>query len=1680
MNDHPYESLPGRLEFTPARLFESAALQRAIGQCTAHCEVFHDLLRNAPSATGESWARYWQARAAGTPVSRREHALEQFLGHLRASHDCALLSGALEREQLSAVTGVLANPEWLRLGNRQLSIETPIAGNHAWPGALVFGIEGQAQLVLYRPGRQPALIACPSRQALEDELAPGLEAGQPTGYLSVDSPTAGFDTLMAGLLRLPLDTQRGSLVILAAPPPLDPAIEESWQPSLHDFGSLAADVPHDVARQQVQRQLDLLAPWAENQAPLIEHRDALRDARDTADQAIERLLRGSWRDTPMEAQVLADLLSAQHAGLRAHARLQHLLGQVSAVELAWIESVITQGDAFPSPGTQTIAAHPLLYRPATQGGQSDADRHLIEAALVITHRDALDRSNTEHALLLYWPGQHGGLLRCTSRSVLELCLGAPPGSALAVGLSPVHGDALRGVIAYHLDHARRALVDDQARDDAAVHHEDALRLRLQVPAHAAREAALKTLRHEQASADLAAALPHWLATTSQETRLALRGLLERYAMAMRQAQALLSRDLPHRELFCSQRIHRRLAQDFEAYDGTLLWVELPRSTSRRRDPIAGSGAPGVPYREVLVPSVERELHGLQELLLANLDEAMSDRLMFLTVHCPGADERVRQALVSGVDKAYLQALASELDLAQAYEDCILASYRGLEETSHAAQYRRECLVRPWRLMLQVHGLLALARRQLTPEGQAILDIALDASASGHYRTAGHDIRLIGALLGSGGADTGQMPVALSGVTFVNDQRSGITLLCLPEHPSQPLAQYASLEAARLALYEQARHSEGLDYLAARTLLGSRDAHRARLRQALGRGFDGIIALGATWPAHLSLAHHLLDAQMGRVIAAHRATSRSNRDLWRENFAYQSGMVFNYLKMVLGFVPVLGSVIAVYDFFDAAYGAAEALVQGQGECAIEALEQALVAFIDAAMDLTPAVAINLNARAARRLARQRVPDRRAMTEQASRQRLERFVGYEYEGPLSLIDVQPGSMGRFKGIYRHAEGDFILIDDRPCKVQWDATAHTWRLAGTPRKGFRRAVALDAQGRWDTHFALYGTHLQGGGAGGGQALGHLAERLEPYWPAAIREWLPRFWVDRMHRRQRLLHSQALAEERQLQESLARSNELYERFDRANDSDRLAMIATLEQRCLADIELGKRLYDTWHGYQQLSSGRNRQVPLRQKARVATVVGDRLVHLLELKVRRSRRRLAEIGVLHHRIAEAPDLAHQLPWWRELRQKSIEHLAERDKIFEVVDQLDTWHNRGESTSVLRKVHDHYQQALNAEFREFFSTQHLMHAAQRFDDASPGAMFLTQRLQESQAATVRASNTLLDLQDVRATVQQRRQIQEQLRQACLDYKRRLQSSQASAPQLFDGPCLQRLHDNLDAVIARVDRAIRRTPAVARPPRGPSTPRLFQTIEGQLYIGDYLPATASRPEYMVMRGETGAEVGRFVSAGEHWRPLAASRPANPHEVSKLKAAAVRLMADLDSYQGRIEAYQRQGMLPVDLEHMMTIKADDLESCARRLVDLDSTATEPAQLLDHARKLRVTGKAMRVAQIKRSTQPNEGQLVYLLEQRLVELQRLPGRRPLKTNDHLQEYAVIDLSDPARTTLWYAHFHYRDPQTPFEQYGAAHLKLAVDRYRGPEWQSGQPVPVPIWRGAISRQVASRHFAGL
>ena len=131
------------------------------------------------------------------------------------------------------------------------------------------------------------------------------------------------------------------------------------------------------------------------------------------------------------------------------------------------------------------------------------------------------------------------------------------------------------------------------------------------------------------------------------------------------------------------------------------------------------------------------------------------------------------------------------------------------------------------------------------------------------------------------------------------------------------------------------------YLSRRTLAGDPAAHGARITEACLRQFDGIIGIGLAWPATTSLARHLCDAHKGRLIVAHRASSRSRYDLFMERYALESGMVFNYIRMALGAIPFVGTLVALFDAWLAANQAAAAVQRGEADEALVQLEACLL-------------------------------------------------------------------------------------------------------------------------------------------------------------------------------------------------------------------------------------------------------------------------------------------------------------------------------------------------------------------------------------------------------------------------------------------------------------------------------------------------------------------------------------------------------------------------------------------------------------------------------------------------------------------------------------------------------------------------------------------------------------------
>ncbi|MNG13068.1 hypothetical protein D3C84_967210 [compost metagenome] len=100
---------------------------------------------------------------------------------------------------------------------------------------------------------------------------------------------------------------------------------------------------------------------------------------------------------------------------------------------------------------------------------------------------------------------------------------------------------------------------------------------------------------------------------------------------------------------------------------------------------------------------------------------------------------------------------------------------------------------------------------------------------------------------------------------------------------------------------------------------------------------------------------------------------------------------------------------------------------------------------------------------------------------------------------------------------------------------------------------------------------------------------------------------------------------------------------------------------------------------------------------------------------------------------------------------------------------------------------------------------------------------------------------------------------------------------------------------------------------------------------------------------------------------------------------------------------------------------------------------------------------------------------ELEYLLGKGQVKLKRLVKRKSLASTrdwaqEYLDEYVVLHANKP----LWYAHFHYAAENTPVDDFKAAHLKLASQRYDRGQFVEGNKV---VHRGPISLAAARQWF---
>ncbi len=1643
---------------------------------------------------------------------------------------------------------------------KQLALRFADSRRVELPGVLLISTEQPATQLLYLPEQQPAWRHFRHRHEVENWLTthPHNTAGMPpldgisleytrivTTPLAVAAEQLiarvsvarmnsirqgnGNDIAEHGATALDAadrqDQQRRQEAVFAEPAewPADILSEEETGDSVPQFGLLTPDIALDTRQSALAYHCaaletllgkdfagDLNDSCLQN---LKQHLDALVAAEQASQTAASALLDSRDALKMLELRHASNphytaLYQARLAGLRSEAEIQLTLNQLSPEEHRWVQALL---DAPTAPRNADVAVARLTL--STTEGDGGTQSEELDGVLLITHPSML-RGVARHSLLLYWPGRFGGLQRFASRRALEQALFklSANDDVLALHLSELSGDpfeyALQNQLYRCVQQATRLIADNpvpaktQQRTVALEKLREHTLPRLTVPMPAARELAFAQLLEQNRSSVLAKALPQWLGTLSDARRSQFKHLFKTYIAAMKRSHELLERDLPPRDDFSKKRIDARLRKDFALKQDFEVMLDLPDSTTWQKV-ITDGAAPGTPQKNVLIASKNRSKLSLADLAQTNIDQELWWRLSLMQVEISTGDDAERQKLKTGITQPYLRKLITEMDLAGHYETQIRHAFLGAPTAvAFDLEYRRESLTEPWRLMLKLQGEFALLQQQIDAHGRQVLNIAIDANTSQAFAAQGTRIVLLPAHLTVGGEDTPhQGPSTLSGVTFIEEQVSGLTLLYLPDSPDGiHLRQYDTLEQARQSLFNLCLHNSMVNYLAGRALQGDFALHVSRINEALLRNFNALIGVGMAWPATTSLAAHLLNVHMGRLLEAHRSTSRSNDALYLEHCALKSGAMFNYLKMALGMVPFVGSAIALYDAWGSANLAVAAFLRGDVGHGLAEVEAVLLSLIDAAMDVLPGV--NAAPGAARAITRHRqvlaMARKTGALQMPSRRQARRvsdyFYGYEYEHEISLADLQPAIHGIYRNVYRHAEGDFMISQGRIYRIELSDAPRGWRLHGTRARAYKQPIALDETGNWNTHYAVYGTLMEGGGVGGGAVLGHLADGMDPLWPAAIRGWLPRWWTDRTQRRLGTLRHTIDAGTRQLNTQSKKTKIDIEEYYKTDAKQRIKLQPSVDAACAKDIDIAQNQYANLEELRSLGGRRQAREIAEVKNKCAFLVVDRTLCRIDLANKRLQDCLDRIDEFNElsNTTPASDIRKHLDLMAQRTAVRKAFLQDLEYAYTATEQANLWNGRITLKDQKLEMADdlaNVNKAFTGTSYRYLKAAHSLEIITRYDAVHDQSwLYFHVQLKNARIKVDRAMVTQHNLPTVHANVTQRHRVLKDCLETYSRFRRDLNAWVLGYPQHLDKEQVTRFLNNLANLETSAQKVLGNR-ASTSPNEVASGKKFFETEDNQLLIGVEKTDAVTQQKRFTIEGVDGhTETWLPRSSGKYHlseQSFAVQRPQQT-DVRPLLAESRTRLAAIENYQSKVKGYADQGMLPVDLEHMMNSEADELIMRARDIEGLSPTDPIIVQLKEKARDLARAGRTLRIEQSMNSKTPTEGYLDYLLEQRVVDIRkegtlRDIGKRPDGRRDFLQEYEVRDLTRQPPQTLWYAHFHYSSAKSPFNDFVKGHLKLPEQRNLGLQWQQAQASSgaqvESIWRGDIGKPLALKHF---
>ncbi|MFJ4064025.1 hypothetical protein ACIPW4_01860 [Pseudomonas sp. NPDC089996] len=1681
---------------------------------------------------------YWEGRMPGTVLSRSTHAQNLLGQHFTSSLDIAYGQGMLSID--SWLQGRQPSPRHARLEWRQATggnlistaalLIAPPSGQAQW---LIYipGTQNSVQQLANQESLRDWVFQNRSR-FWSDPSSP-LTPGTRDDVLVTDVQGDGFRVFIEQISRQYLaitdhylteaslqgetdpfdwtalhawENERSAMVAQAVAPAVEAAIDEviakdtALPAEEVHFACLEQHLPTGWRQQLVEHQETLLEQYLEGAEALTSDKvsllregqlslDQLQSSHDSYLLAIPEPAIGTDLQALVSEETRVEhIADGLCQALLKEARLQNTLGDLSAPHLSWVEMLVDRPE-------------PSLQRPVQVSSLAlaIADQKWQLRGYMIIRAVPMDDDDTEElSVLLYKPGVRGGLMvfdnePALARRLLATLHGAWP-DALLESAEPSGAmqilESLSGspsVTFTHTpisEHFMRHCVQSIVAALPADCNREHVRQRLCISDNRARTMALARWAEKNRSSHTQGQLQS-LRHLEASQLTALANQIVTLQEALHASAGLLSLNLPSRMHFAQATLHEHLRRELGRQTIPHISLDIADSVTLEREVTGQTAIGGAGSREVPVFSNTRSIVTLEGFMLWALDDERRHRLNNAIVRFePAADS----ALQSRLTPAYLANLTEQLDIAGSYETRITQTYLGeAHESPWHVQWRRETLRAPYEIRLR---LLMLSRpTSLEVDGQQLLEKFCSEQIDD---VSAKTIKYQSVALQPGTAVDGSSDsVGLSAIYLIQGS-TGPVLLYLPDTPDGSfISQHTSSEAACQALQDMALDRKMARYLAERSQSGDPDQHERYINTALQKNFQAFIVPGVTYAE--SLPTHEYRLEMGAHIRSHRATSRSQADLTLAASEVANRHVLLGLRIALGILPGVGTALALYDGWYAANAAVRAFEHGNLEEGLLHVVSLLQSLTDAMLTLAPLAATAGNPAAAARLLtqqRQRLDPLRPLPA-IGKPRPSPFAGYEAELPTG--PMVPSALPQGAGVFEHAatRQHFITRNGAWYAVEWDPAYLSWRLKPQGLRAYRQPVRLDESGTWDTPGRLSGLLVDNGLHGGGGVLTTLYNHGVAYWRQAFRRQPPQLTgIDLAHDiNNELVRSRARLATKQADYRTAKQG--VAEGAPPSESQRAA-IATA-RRQLSD-ELRQDIEFNARSIKRLSE--QRATLTRADYRSFTVLCEANISemsVLDMRLAADRLKLATVQVERALAAfrALPSASAPTVLVKRLTRDLLKANQETIETLLVIERLALRHQvrrrhlQDDALTDYLKSVDQTGLTLDVEntrlVRAVFLSNTLMSESAV---EHPRVEAFIEHFHEQGVAFRNTLYSHIKLPGAGLSPDKTRDFLTSVRTRYARYLSHVTAWQDNFQELLSPSETRAFRQLMRQLMNDIDAQLINPPTKPQSPnagsgRGPSRPRLFETVEGPLIGEAILEEEPPRMHISQPHSPRTLSVYTQDEAGQ-WQLSAPERAAPRQALSALVDAANARLNDIARQQARLRSYQSADTIPLDLEDIAQGHAQQLRFIAesiRRKAGASITPEHAARLQDletAAEQMDTLGRQLRIAQTKDTGKPTVGYLEYLLEQHEVEVVWSRTLRPKlgkngKPIEYLEEYRIDDLT--TRQPLWYAHFHFRrKPAQGFTRLEAGHLKLASERDLG----------AGAWRGSMSETQASRLFGSL